>query len=183
LPAVITNAETGDFMASTDIGSIYATALRNTRALEKQGLEQMERQLSGLERYPDYAAVLRRHVETTKAQLNRLDQALAAVGESPSGLKEAITSVAGSIGAAVHSAAQDETLKNLYAGYAYQYDQVAAYRSLAIIAERAGKSSDASAFRSTAEEEVKAADEIAKLIEPVTKTYLDLTLSGQKADS
>ncbi len=55
-------------MASTDIGTIYAGALRNTRALERQGLEQMERQLSGLERYPDYAAVLRRHVETTKGR-------------------------------------------------------------------------------------------------------------------
>jgi ferritin-like metal-binding protein YciE len=170
-------------MASTDIGTIYATALRNTRALEKQGLEQMERQLSGLERYPDYAAILRRHVETTKRQLARLDQALETIGESPSTLKETVTSLAGTIGAAVHAVAQDETLKNLYAGYAYQYDQVAAYRSLAVIAERAGKSDQASSFRAAADEEVKVADEIAALIEPVTHTYLDLTLSGRKADS
>lgn len=170
-------------MASTDIGTIYADALRNTRALEKQGLEQMERQLSGLERYPDYAAVLRRHVTTTKGQIERLDQALAAIGEGSSSLKDTVTSVAGSIGAAVHALAQDETLKNLYAGYAYQYDQVAAYRSLAVIAERAGKADQASAFRTAVEEETKAAEDIAALIEPVTKTYLDLTLSGAKADS
>jgi len=170
-------------MANTDIGTIYAGALRNTRALEKQGLEQMERQLSGLERYPDYAAVLRRHVETTKVQIDRLDQALEAVGEGRSAIKETVTNVAGTIGAAVHATAQDETLKNLYAGYAYQYDQVAAYRSLAVIAERAGKSDQASAFRAAADEETKGAEEIAALIEPVTKTYLDLTLSGSKADS
>lgn len=170
-------------MANTDIGTIYAGALRNTRALEKQGLEQMERQVSGLERYADYAAVLRRHVQTTKVQIDRLDQALEAVGEGRSTIKETVTSVAGTIGAAVHATAQDETLKNLYAGYAYQYDQVAAYRSLAVIAERAGKSDQASAFRAAAEEETKGAEEIAALIEPVTKTYLDLTLSGSKADS
>jgi len=170
-------------MASTDIGTLYAGALRNTRALEKQGLEQIERQLSGLERYPDYAAVLRRHVETTKGQLARLDRALESVGESPSTLKEAVTSVAGSIGAAVHATAQDETLKNLYAGYAYQYDQIAAYRSLAVIAERAGHSDQASSFRTAVDEETKAAEAIAALIEPVTKTYLDLTLAGGKADS
>jgi ferritin-like metal-binding protein YciE len=170
-------------MASTDIGTIYAGALLNTRALEKQGLEQMERQLSGLERYPDYAAVLRRHVDTTKRQLAQLDRALESIGESPSTLKEAVTSVAGSIGAAVHALAQDETLKNLYAGYAYQYDQAAAYRSLAVFAERAGKSDHASNFRASADEETKVAEEIAALIEPVTKTYLDLTLSGAKADS
>jgi ferritin-like metal-binding protein YciE len=170
-------------MANTDIGTIYASALRNTRALEKQGLEQMERQLSGLKRYPDYAAVLRRHVETTKTQIERLDAALEAVGESASSLKETVTSVAGSIGAAVHASAQDETLKNLYAGYAYQYDQVAAYRSLAVIAERAGKSDQVAYFRQAVEEETKGAEEIAALIEPVTKTYLDLTLSGSEADS
>ena len=80
-------------MASTDIGTIYAGALRNMRALERQGLEQMECQLSGLERYPEYAAVLRRHVETTKGQIARLDEALEAVGESASTLKETATSV------------------------------------------------------------------------------------------
>lgn len=170
-------------MAVTDINSIYATALHNTRALEKQGLQQIERQLEGLERYPDYAAVLRRHVGTTKTQIERLEQALAAVGESPSTLKETVTKVAGSIGAVVHAAAQDETLKNLYAGYAYQYDQVAAYRSLAVMAERAGQSDQVQAFRRAADEETKAADEIAALSEPVTKTYLDLTLAGEKADS
>jgi ferritin-like metal-binding protein YciE len=170
-------------MASTDIGTIYAGALRNTRALERQGLEQLERQISGLERYPDYAAVLRRHAETTKGQIARLDKALEAVGESASTLKETVTSVAGSVGAAVHAAAQDETLKNLYAGYAYQYDQIAAYRSLIVIAEAAGQSAQVPSFKTSIAEETKAAEEVAALIEPVTRTYLDLTLGGAKADS
>jgi hypothetical protein len=38
-------------------------------------------------------------------------------------------------------------------------------------------------FRAAVEEETKAAEEIVGLIEPVTKIYLDLTLSGSKADS
>lgn len=170
-------------MASTEIGTIYAGALLDTRALEKQGLEQMERQLSGLKRYPDYAAVLRRHVDTTKRQLTQLDRVPEPIGESPSTLREAVTSVAGSIGAAIHSLAQDETLKNLDAGYAYQYDQAAAYRSLAVIAERAAKSDHISNFNAAAGEETKVAEEIAASIEPVTRIYLDLTLSGAKAGS
>lgn len=78
----------------------------------------MERQLSSLKRYSEYAAVLRRHVDTTQRLLAQLDQALEAIQKSPTTLKEAVTSVAGSIGAAVHAVSQDETLKNLYAGYA-----------------------------------------------------------------
>ncbi len=170
-------------MAGTDASAIYITALRNTRALEQQGLEQMERQLSSLTSYPDYASVLRGHVEVTKGQLVRLDAALDAVGEDRSSFKETVTKVAGAVGAAVHATAQDETLKNLYAGYAYQYDQIAAYRSLIVIAEAAGQSAQTAGFRTAIEEETRAAEAIDRLIEPITRTYLTLTMRGEKADS
>ncbi len=65
---------------ATDARSIYTTALRNTHAMEQQGLQQMEAQVSRLESYPDYAALLRRHIETTREQLARLEQALQSVG-------------------------------------------------------------------------------------------------------
>lgn len=160
---------------TTDVKDIYATALRNTRALEKQGLEQMERQVDRLHSYPDYAAVLRAHIPVTKAQIQRLDAALEAAGESASTVKETATSVAGTIGAAVHAVAGDETLKNLYAGYAYQYDQIAAYRSLIVIAEAAGQSAQVAGFKTAIEEEEKGAKAIDGIIESVTKAYLTHT--------
>jgi ferritin-like metal-binding protein YciE len=123
---------------ATDTTAIYTTALRNTHALESQGLSQIEHQLSGLEHYPDYANLLRAHVQTTQEQLKRLEQALSSLSTSASTLKESVTNTAGKVGAAVHALAQDETLKNLYAGYGYQYHQIAAYRSLIAIAEAAG---------------------------------------------
>ncbi len=43
--------------------------------------------------------------------------------------------------------AGDETLKNLYAAYAYQHDQIAAYRSLIVIAEAAGQSAQCRSSR------------------------------------
>ncbi len=170
-------------MASKTAADIYATALSNTKALEQQGLQQMEQQVSGLEHYPEYARVLHSHIQTTKGQIARLDAALAAVGTSGSSLKEAVTSVAGSVGAAVHALAPDETLKNLFAGYAFQFDQIAAYRSLIVIAEAAGQSGQASAFKTSADEERRAADEIDGLIETVTRRYLALSAQDGKADS
>lgn len=166
-----------------DTRSIYAVALRNTHAMEKQGLEQMERQLGGLERYPDYVALLRKHVETTRQQLGRVEEALKEIGESRSSIKETVTSTAGTVGAAVHATAQDETLKNLYAGYAYQYEQIGAYRSLITIARAAGMVRQIPAFEQSLKEEEQAAEQVAMLIEPVTSRYIELTTSGQKADS
>src|SRR3712207_8807555 len=112
----------------------------------------------------------------------RLDQALQALGESPSTIKETVTSVVGSVGATVHAMAQDETLKNLYAGYAYQYEQIAAYRSLIAIAEAAGEAAHVSAFRPSIQAEEQAAQEVAGIIEPVTRRYVEMTTSGDKAD-
>ncbi len=165
-----------------DARSIYTTALRNTHAMEQQGLQQMEIQVSRLERYPDYASVLRQHIETTRQQLKRLEQALTATGESASSLKETVTTIAGSIGASIHGLAQDETLKNLYAGYAYQYEQIGAYRSLIKIAEAAGETAYIASFRQSLQEEEQAANKVADLIEPVTSRYVELTTSGAKAD-
>ena len=167
---------------TTDARSIYASSLRNTHAMEQQGLQQMEIQVSRLERYPDYAALLKRHIETTRQQIARLDQALQALGESPSTIKETVTSVVGTVGATVHAMAQDETLKNLYAGCAYQYEQIAAYRSLITIAEMAGQTAHTAGFRQSIQEEETAARQAAELIEPVTRRYVELTMSGDKAD-
>jgi ferritin-like metal-binding protein YciE len=167
---------------ATDVRSIYVTALRNTHAMEQQGLQQMETQVSRLERYPDYAALLQRHIGTTRQQLARLEQALQSAGEGISSIKETVTSVAGTVGATVHGMFQDETLKNLYAGYAYQYEQIGAYRSLITIAEAAGETAHISAFRQSVQEEEQAAQEVAGIIEPVTRRYVELTTSGDKAD-
>ena len=167
---------------TTDARSIYVTALRNTHAMEQQGLQQMEAQVSRLERYPDYVALLQRHIETTRQQLARLEQALQSAGESISSIKETVTTVAGTIGATVHGLFQDETLKNLYAGYAFQYQQIAAYRSLIAIAEAAGETGHTAGFRQSVQEEERAAQEVAAIIEPVTRRYVELTTSGDKAD-
>jgi ferritin-like metal-binding protein YciE len=163
--------------------AIYLGSLRNTHAAEQQGLQQMERQLDGLERYPEYVALLQRHIQVTRIQLERIEQALSEAGGEVSSVKEAVTGTAGTIGAAVHALAQDETLKNLYAGYAYQFEQIAAYRSLSVIAERAGFPQHSSWINQSIQEEEEAARAAEALFEPVTNQYLDLTLSGEKADS
>ena len=163
---------------STDLKTIYQQSLTATRAAEQQGLQMMELQLGGLADYPDYAALLQRHVSVTKGQIGRLEQALEETGTSPSKLKEAVTTAIGSVGAAVHDALPDTQLKNLYAGYAYQHEQIAAYQSLAVIAEQAGFAAHRSWIDQSLAEERQGANEAEKLIEPVTRRYLALTSAG-----
>jgi ferritin-like metal-binding protein YciE len=168
---------------SRDIKEIYATSLRNTRAAELQGIHAIATQLKGLEHYPDLERVLRDHQETTHRQIVRLENALKAIGEDTSAIKDTVTSTAGVVGAAVHALMGDETLKNLYAGYAYQFEQIAAYRSLIVIAEAAGQADQVPEFRKAVEEEEAGAKAVAELIEPVTRRYIERATTGRKADS
>lgn len=167
----------------TDIQEIYAVSLRNTRAAELQGVHTMTTVLKGLEHYPDYERVTRQHLDTTHGQIARLDAALKAVGETSSTVKDAVTSTAGLVSGAAHKLAGDETLKNLYAAYAFQHDQIAAYRSLIVVAEAAGQSAQVAEFRKAVEEEAAGAKGLSDIIESTTRTYLQRKTSGAKADS
>ena len=159
---------------STNLKTIYQGSLSATHAAEQQGLLMVESQLSSLDDYPDYKALLHTHVSTTKAQIARLEQALGELDASPSAVKEVVTNAAGAIGAAVHGAFPDTQLKNLYAGYAYQHEQIAAYQSLAVIAEQAGYAAHRGWIEQSLTEERDAATAVEHLIEPVTRRYLTL---------
>ncbi len=156
----------------TDVKSMYQESLRNTHAAEQQGLVEMQAQVKGLDEYPDYKALLERHIATTQGQLARLDAAIAETGANGAGLREAVTSAVGAVGSAVHGVMPDATLKNLYAGYAYQFEQIAAYQSLAVIAEAAGHGAHAGWIEQSIAEERAAAAEVEALIAPVTRTFI-----------
>ena len=71
-----------------DARSIYVTAAKNTHALELQALQIMERQVARLQHYPEMEAALRRHIEETHGQRDRLEEALTSLNEGPSAIEE-----------------------------------------------------------------------------------------------
>jgi len=141
----------------------------------------MERQVDRLEHYPQMKAILEAHIAETEQQRGRLETALDRQGEKPSSVKETVLGAAGNAAAIFHSPAQDEILKNLYADHALENYEIAAYRSLIAIAERAGDTASVGAFRQSLAEEEAMAKRVSEQIEPVTAKYLELTLSGADA--
>ena len=165
-----------------DTRSLYVTALKNTHALEMQALQIMERQVERLERYPEMDAALRRHIQETHGQRDRLEQALSSFSESPSALKEGVLGFVGNLAALGHAPAQDEILKNTFANHAFENYEIAAYTSLLAIAEAAGQSGHLTGFQQSLKEEQTMAQTVADLVKPTTLRYLELTPSGAKAD-
>ena len=70
----------------------------------------------------------------------------------------------------------DAVLKTLFAGYAFQHDQIAAYRSLIVIAKAAAHPTKACEMTIT--EEMEAAKAIDGIIEDVMSRYLELSTAA-----
>lgn len=170
-------------MPSDTTRSIYLTALRNTHAMEKEALQAMERQVEGIENYPEVKQALEAHIAETKEQRARLETALSNLGKSPSVVKEAVMGFMGSAAALAHMPAQDEILKNAFANSAVEGYEIAAYRSLIAIAEEAGDTASIPAFRQSLAEEEAMAEKVRAMTDALTRKYLTLTAQGDAADA
>ena len=159
----------------------YHTGLRNLHALEMTAIEMTERQVERLENYPEMAARLNQHKIESQEQARRLEAILERHGTSSSAAKNAVTSVMGNVAAALHAPASDEVLKNTFANYAFEHQEIAAYTSLIAMAERIGDTASVAPLRQSLSEEESMAKFIEGQIVPTTTRYMDLTAAGEKA--
>ncbi len=158
--------------------SIFITALKNTHALEQEALQIMERQIERLEKYPEMADMLRRHIGETEQQRVRIEEALHIFGEDRSMLKEAVMGFMGNMAAIAHAPAGDEILKNTFANHAFENYEIAAYKSLIAITEAAGHGKLITGFQQSLREEEQMARWIFDNVETITRKYLSLEDQG-----
>ena len=169
--------------ASSDtIRSIFLTGVQNLHALEKEARQLLQRQIERSQNYPEVEQMLRKHLDETNAQEERLDRILDALGSNRSVLKDIVTQLMGNLGAIAHAPAGDEILKNTFANNAFENYEIAAYKSLIAMAEAAGQTQHIAALRQSLQEEERMAQWIADNVETLTRKYLQREQSGQKAD-
>ncbi len=160
---------------------IYHTGLRNMHALEMTAIELTERQVERLDSYPEMAARLQQHRVESEEQAQRLDAILARHGTSSSAAKNAVTSVMGNVAAALHMPAPDEILKNTFANFAFEHQEIAAYTSLIAMAAKLGDTASIGPLKQSLGEEQAMADWIGAQIVPTTDRFMELTRAGAKA--
>ena len=160
---------------------IYHTGLRNMHALEMTAIELTERQVERLEHYPEMAARLRQHHGESQEQAQRLEAILQRHGTSSSDIKNTVTSVMGNVAAALHVPPYDEVLKNTFANFAFEHQEIAAYTSLIAMAEKIGDTASVAPLQQSLDEENRMADWIGGQIVPTTERFMQLTESGATA--
>jgi ferritin-like metal-binding protein YciE len=169
-------------MTNETLRSEFVTGLRNAHGLEAQAATLIDRQLERLTNYPQMSDELRRHRAETQQQKARLDKILSQYDASTSAIKEAAMSFMGNMAAITHSMADDEILKNTFANLAFENFEIASYKSLIAMARRIGDQSAVAILQETLREEQRMATWIEQNVEHVTDRYLELKISGQKAD-
>ena len=160
---------------------IFIDGLRNAHALEHQALSLMDRQIEHLAHYADVEQQLRVHRGETERQIERLEEILQELGESPSTLKDMTLGFFGNVAALGHSFASDEILKNSFANFAFENFEIASYSALIVMAEDSGFRSALPLLRQTLREEQAMAAWIEKTLPLVVRKYVSLAAAGEDA--
>ncbi|WP_210359134.1 ferritin-like domain-containing protein [Sphingomonas beigongshangi] len=153
---------------------LFITGLVNAHAVEKQALAIMTPQVSRIEHYPEVADRLRAHIEETNAQIARLDEILGGFDTSSSTIKDLGLSMSGGMAALGHSVAGDEIVKNSFANYAFEHFEIAAYKSLLVLAEDGGFAPATPLLKQSLGEEEAMAAWIDEALPMVTRRYAKL---------
>ncbi|PXA99130.1 hypothetical protein DMC47_04985 [Nostoc sp. 3335mG] len=153
---------------------LFVTGLTNAHAVEKQALSIMTPQVARIENYPEVADRLRLHIDETNEQIARIDELLAGFDTSNSALKDMGLSLSGSMAALGHSVAGDEIVKNSFANYAFEHFEIAAYKSLLVLAEDGGFASATPLLQRSLSEEQAMAQWIEGSLPVVTRRYATL---------
>ncbi|MGZ2384695.1 ferritin-like domain-containing protein [Rhizobium brockwellii] len=161
--------------------TLIVTGLKNAHAMENQALSIMRPQVARIESYPEVARRLEQHITETEGQIGRIDELLDQFGADSSTLKDFALSFSGSMAAMGHTIAGDEILKNSFANFAFENFEIAAYKSLLILAELGGHGNVTSALLANLKEEQAMAQWLDENLAAVTTRFASLKEDGQTA--
>jgi ferritin-like metal-binding protein YciE len=171
LAGTLYRSNPGTTAMNDTVRALFITGLKNAHAMENQAQEILERQVERMGKYPEVRTKLREHLRETKEQLKRLEKCLEDLDSSPSSIKDTIMAFGSNIAAMGHAMAGDEALKNAFASNAFENYEIAAYKSLIVMAEKAGIRMKTILQESLREEE-RMADWLAKNVEKITVEYI-----------
>ena len=146
--------------------------LRDAHAMESQALTLTSAQVDRLVNYPDLKARIQEHYRETEGQRQRLETCLSRLDTSASTLKDVTLKAGANFSALLHSAMDDEVIKNSLASYAFEHFEIAAYTSLSVAAEALGDAQILEVCKQNLAEERAMADWLADHLPPTTQTYL-----------
>ena len=153
---------------------LFTSEARNLHAIQKNAKAMMQRVIDRLDDYPDAKTRLRAHLTDKDAEMARLEQILAAMGEDVSSLKDGTMQAMGAVTGLMTSALEDDILKTSMATYGLANYEIAAYESMIVLADKAGQGEAKPLLKDCLAEEQAMAKWLHENMEPTLERYLAL---------
>ncbi|MBV8954992.1 MAG: DUF892 family protein [Solirubrobacterales bacterium] len=153
-------------MASSELQEQLVKYLTDVHSLEQNALSMLA---TGADQVGDeqLASAFRQHHAETEEHERLTRERLEAHGESPSALKDVAQKGGAMMSGVVAKAAPDTTGKLAIQAYAFEHMEIASYRMLRVVAERAGDQDTVRAASQILEQEQAAAQKLDGLLEQV----------------
>lgn len=150
--------------------------LTDAHAAEVGGLGSLE-DLAAEATHPEVKSVVTEHITVTKAQIDRLQARITALGGKDAGGKNILNTVIAK-GSAMLNAfhdAEDKLTQDVIKAYAFEYFEVGAYTSLKAYASSVGDHETAQLADTIINEEQQAGERLGRLIPVVAVTAVNKT--------
>ena len=122
---------------------------------------------------PQLAEVFRTHLAETEEHERLIRQRLEAHDASPSGLKDVAQKAGATMTGTLAKAAPDTTGKLAIQAYAFEHLEIASYRMLSVVAERAGDQETLQVVQRILEQERATAQKLDGLLEQISAGDLE----------
>lgn len=157
---------------ASDLQDKVITYLTDVHSLEQNALAQLR---TGAEQAGDeqLKAVFTEHLAETEEHERLTRERLETCGASPSTLKDLGQKGGAMMSGIMAKTASDTTGKLAIQAYAFEHVEIASYRMLRVVAERAGDEETAKLASRILADEESAADKLDALIEPVANYDLE----------
>ena len=153
---------------ATDIRQKLIDYLADAHSLEQNAIAQLQ---TGAQEAGDSSlrSAFEEHLAETEEHERLISQRLESLGESPSKLKDLAQKGGAAMTGMMAKAAPDTTGKLAAQAYAFEHLEIASYRLLSVVAERAGDQVTLSVVQRILGQEEAAAHKLEGLLEPVAQ--------------
>lgn len=155
--------------------------LQDAYSMER-GIEKiLENHVKDAEGLPEMHPRLKRHLDETRRQAERLEACLKDLDTDVSTAKSTMGSVMGKMNGAMTGMYRDELVKNALAQYSTEHFEIACYKSLIAAARRAGLWEVVQVCQDILSEEEGMAEWVGGQIESITQRWMDKARADEAA--
>lgn len=155
--------------------------LRDAHAMELQSVKMMEKLTSRLEHYPELRQRMKRHIEETERQAERLQACVERNGGKTSAMKDLSGKIVATIQGLSGTVVEDEVVKGHLASYVFEHYEIASYRVLLAAAAEAGDAETRQVCQQNLQEEEEMASWLGDHLDATVQEYLQRDLADQTA--